>query len=54
MEAIVERCCGLDVHQAVVVACVLVGEASKRPKKEVRTFPTLTSDLARLRQWLGV
>lgn len=53
MEAIVERCCGLDVHQAVVVACVLVGEASKRPKKEVRTFRTLTSDLARLREWLA-
>jgi len=52
MEAIVERCCGLDVHQAVVVACVLTGEASKRPKKEVRSFRTLSADLAELRRWL--
>ena len=52
MEAIVERCCGLDVHQAVVVACVLTGEPSKRPKREVRSFRTLSADLAQLRQWL--
>ena len=24
METVVERCCGLDVHQASVVACLLV------------------------------
>jgi hypothetical protein len=42
MEPIVERCCGLDVHQATVVACLLVGQAHERPRKEVRTFPTFT------------
>lgn len=52
MDAIVERCCGLDVHQAVVVACVLTGEPSKRARKEVRSFRTLSADLAQLRQWL--
>jgi hypothetical protein len=26
MDAIIERCAGLDVHQATVVACVLIGE----------------------------
>jgi len=25
MQAIIERCCGLDVHQETVVACLLVG-----------------------------
>lgn len=52
MEAIVERCCGLDVHQATVVACMLVGAADKRPKKEVRTFGTKTRELMALRDWL--
>lgn len=52
MEAIVERSCGLDVHQATVVACLLVGAADKKPRKEVRTFGTMTADLVRMRDWL--
>ena len=52
MEAIVERSCGLDVHQATVVACLLVGAADKKPRKEVRTFSTMRRDLVVLREWL--
>lgn len=52
MEAIVERCCGLDVHQASVVACLLVGVGANRPRKEIRTFGTTTRELLALRQWL--
>jgi len=52
MEAIVERSCGLDVHQATVVACLLVGAADRKPRKTVRTFGTMTADLAQLRDWL--
>ena len=52
MDAIVERCCGLDVHQATVVACFLVGRADAKPRKEVRTFGTMTRDLLALRDWL--
>jgi transposase len=52
MEAIVERSCGLDVHQATVVACLLVGTAEKKPRKQVRTFGTMTADLVRMRDWL--
>jgi transposase len=52
METIVERCCGLDVHQAVVVACVLTGEPGRRPSKQVRSFRTLSADLVQLRAWL--
>jgi transposase len=52
MEAIVEKCCGLDVHEATVVACLLVGGAAKKPKKEVRTFSAFSSDLQLLREWL--
>jgi transposase len=52
MEAIVERCCGIDVHQAVVVVCLLVGAADRKPRKDVRTFRTMKRDLERLRDWL--
>jgi transposase len=53
MEAIVERCSGLDVHERTVVACLLVGRSDQKPQKEVRTFPTFTRDLVRLRDWLS-
>ena len=55
MEAIVERCkrcIGLDVHQATVVACLLVGPATGRARKEIRTFGTTTTELEELRAWL--
>lgn len=52
MDALVERCCGLDVHEAVVVACLLVGRAEQRPRKTVRTFRSMTRELLELREWL--
>lgn len=52
MEAIVERCCGLDVHQKTVVACVLIGAPDRKPRKELRTFGTTTRELEELRGWL--
>ncbi len=48
MEAIYERCCGLDVHQQTVVACVIVPGPKERPRKEIRTFGTLTPEVLRL------
>ena len=53
MRIIVERSCGLDVHQETVVACVLIGSAGDRPTKEVRTFATHTRSLEELRDWLA-
>ena len=52
MERLVERCAGLDVHQATVVACVLINERGRRPRKELRTFGTMTHELEALRDWL--
>ena len=52
MEAIVKNGCGLDVHQAVVMACIAIGPADRKPKTEVRRFGTTTTELARLREWL--
>ena len=52
MQAIIERCCGLDVHKETVVACLLIGAPGEQPRKEVRTFCTVTRDLEALRDWL--
>jgi transposase len=52
MEIVVERACGLDVHQATVVACALVGEAGRKQTREVKTFGTCVRDLEELRAWL--
>src|SRR5262245_36891304 len=53
MEVLVSRGCGLDVHQATVVACLLTGEPGKLPRKHVKTFSTMTSGLIEFRDWLA-
>jgi transposase len=53
MDAIVERAAGVDVGQAFVVVTVILGAAHERPRKQTRTFPTMTRDLLALREWLG-
>lgn len=52
MDAILERCCGLDVHRDTVVACLLTGSLESRPKKEIRTFSTMSKGLHELLDWL--
>jgi transposase len=44
LEAILERCAGLDVHQETVVACVLTGPLDRTPKSEIQTFGTMTHE----------
>lgn len=51
MDIAIDRACGLDVHQASVTACVLLGDGP-RPKKIVRTFPAMRAGLEELRDWL--
>src|SRR4051812_13743364 len=48
MEVMYERCCGLDVHQRSVVACVVVRGARGRPYKNIRTFGTTINELESL------
>lgn len=47
------RCCGLDVHQKTVVACVLVTASDGTVQRTVRTFGTMTADLLALNDWLN-
>lgn len=53
MNVIHPRCCGLDVHQKTVAACILVCQEGGKKHKEVRTFGTWTQDLQRLADWLS-
>lgn len=52
MEAIIERCAGIDVHEKTVVVCVLKGDLKKKPEKEIETFNTTTTELLKLLDWI--
>ena len=52
MDVLVERAAGLDVHQASIVACILIGRPGEKPRQEIRRFGTMTADLEALRCWL--
>lgn len=52
MQTLVERGCGLDVHQATVVACLLVALKNGKVTKQIQTFHTTTRELVKLREWL--
>ena len=47
MDRVYERCCGIDVHKKIVVACLRCGK-----KQELREFGTTTKELLRLADWL--
>jgi transposase len=49
---LVERCAGLDVHQASVTACTRVPGPGGERHEEIRTFATTTVGLLALRDWL--
>jgi transposase len=52
MEVLHQRCAGLDVHKKTVVAAIRLVEGSK-VITEVKTFPTTTSGLLALSDWLS-
>lgn len=52
MQVVHPRCCGLDVHQKSVTACVLCADGHGQPTKEVRTFAPMTVDRLALADWL--
>ncbi len=54
MEVVFERCCGLDVHKATVVACLWIRDSMGKIHKEIKTFGTMMVDLLVLYDWLQV
>lgn len=53
MDAIVERCAGLDVHKDTVVATVRVPGTGRRRRQETATFGTTAREIVRLGDWLA-
>ena len=47
MEVLYPRCCGIDVHAKMLVACLIVNG-----RRDTRTFSTMTDDLMNLLDWL--
>ena len=48
MEPIYDRCCGIDVHKKIIVACFICGR-----KQEVREFGATTREILELCEWLA-
>jgi transposase len=54
LDAVVERCAGLDVHRDNVVATVRIpSEDRRRFKLSTRTFRATITGLIELREWLA-
>jgi transposase len=52
MDGLIERCAGVDVHQATLVVTVRRPDGSGGRQVETRTFGTMTVDLLTVRDWL--
>jgi transposase len=52
VERLLERCAGLDVAKDELVACLRAPGADGGRRQEVRTYPTFTSGLEALADWL--
>ena len=53
MDLIVERCAGIDVGKAEIVACVRTPGPGGRRSQEIRTYTTFTAHLEALAEWLS-
>jgi transposase len=53
MDVVYARCCGLDIHKKLVVACLIVPGPDGQPVKALRSFGTMTGDLLELADWLA-
>jgi transposase len=52
MQVVYPRCCGLDIHKKLIVACVLVSTEAGTSQATTKTFGAMTDDLERLGGWL--
>jgi transposase len=52
IQAVFERCAGIDVGKKFLVVCVMTGPLEGEPTTEIRKFGTIVAELERLRDWL--
>jgi transposase len=52
IEAVLERCAGIDIGKKWLAVCVMTGPANGEVRSEIRQFGTTVGDLQRLRDWI--
>jgi transposase len=52
MNAVVERCAGIDVSKKILNVCALTGAADQEPEAELKMCGTYNAELDQLREWL--
>ena len=52
MNAVVERCAGIDVSKKILNVCALTGAADQEPEAELKMCGTYNAELDQRRQWL--
>ena len=53
MDVLFERCCGLDIHNRTITACVLTPGERGKLRREVRSFETTVPHLLALSDWMA-
>lgn len=53
MQVLHPRCCGLDVHKKLIVACILLTAQDGSVQKQTRSFATSSAELWKLSDWLA-
>jgi transposase len=53
MDVLYSHCCGIDIHKKTAVACIIISDSKGPPRKQVRTFGTMTDELLALADWLA-
>ena len=52
IEAVIERCAGIDVGKKFIAVCVMTGPANGEARSEVRLFGTTVAELQQARTWM--
>jgi hypothetical protein len=52
IEAVIERCAGIDIGKQFVAVCVMTGPANGEARSEIRQFGTTVGELKQLLEWI--
>ena len=52
MKVMYKRCCGIDIHKKLIVACLWTSNEKGERVKELRNFDTMTDSLLQMLDWL--
>jgi len=52
MDAILQRCAGIDVGKKFSLVCLITDQGRKAPNIQIRTYGTTVAELDQLHEWL--